>query len=438
MTRAALAIGGSSALSACLDAERAGRKGAGGDGAADEQGAGGGDSDGPAYPTGVNDPSALPDRQHAWDDYLVHGVHGTVTQSQNQLLLGLSYEGSVPPTDAERERVESALSTLERAFRWGSGLDTSGSVNNGLLFMIGYAPRYLDRVGDGVDAPGLQRPEEVLEAVGEDPSLAADFDALLLLDSDYASILLAAEEALFGEKEELNGVPVEDRLTGIFEVAERRTGVIGKGRPAEEIGHEEIPEDAPLSMGFRAGFDNSLPPEETATLSEGPFAGGTTLAVARLETDLDEWYDQSHDDRLKEMYCPAHDHEDVGDVGDALGDHSGITEENVENMAELADEHGKVGHVQKVAAARDEEFETRILRRSEGVAADDVHGSTFNFTSIQTDMRAFVDVRQAMSVDEYDLDVPAEKHGIVSYLETVSRSTFVVPPRADRALPTGR
>lgn len=421
LVRASLAIGGTSALSACLDAEQS----------PDPE-----TPDPPEYPRGVEDPADLPDRQHAWDDYLVHGVHGTVTQSQHQLLLGLSYEGSVPPTATEREQVERALSTLERAFRWGSGLDTSGSVNNGLLFMIGYAPRYLDRVG--IDPPeSLQPPEEILEAVGEDPSLAADFDALLLLDSDYASILLAAEEALFGEKETLNGVPVEDRLSGVFEVAERRTGVLGKGRPAEEIGHEDIPEDAPMSMGFRAGFDNSLPAEETATLTEGPFAGGTTLAVARLTTDLDEWYDQPHDDRLKEMYCPAHDYEDVGDVGDKLGDHSGITEENVENMDELADEHGKVGHVQKVAAARSEEFETRILRRSEGVAADDVHGSTFNFTSIQTDTQAFVDVRRAMNVDEYDLDVPEEKHGIVSYLETVSRSTFLVPPRADRALPSG-
>ncbi|WP_267643151.1 DUF7405 family protein [Haloarchaeobius amylolyticus] len=421
LVRAALAIGGSSALAACQAAERG----------PDEE-----PSDSPAYPRGVDDPAELPDRQHAWDDYLVNSVHGTTTQSQHQLLLGLSYEGSIPPTTAERDQVENALRGLERAFQWGSGLDTSGSVNNGLLFMLGYAPRYLDRVDIAVD--GLQPPETLLEELDEDPAMAADFDALLLLDSDYASVLLAAEEALFGEKETLNGVPVEDRLTGVFDVTTRRTGVIGKGRPAQELDNDDIPEDAPLSMGFRAGFDNSLPPEDIATRSSGQFAGGTTLVVSRIKTHLDDWYEQSHRQRMKEMYCPAHDYEDVGDIGDRMGDHSGITEENVGDLEELAAEHGIVGHAQKVASARDEDFQPKILRRSEGVATDDVDGSSFNFSSIQTDTRKFLAVRRAMQTDEYDVDVPADRHGIVDYLGTRSRSTFLVPPRAQRALPSNR
>ncbi|MWG33466.1 DUF7405 family protein [Halomarina oriensis] len=421
LVKAALAIGGTSALAACQEAERAPD-----DGTADP----------PEYPRGVSDPSTLPARQHAWDDYLVTSVHGTVTQSQHQLLLGLSYDGSTPPTDGDRTQVEDALRVLERAFQWGSGLDTSGSVNNGLLFMLGYAPRYLDRVG--IDVEGLQTPETILEELGEDPALAADFDALLLLDSDYASILLAAEQALFGESEELNGVEVDARLTDVFSVVERRTGVLGKGRPAQELDHEAIPEDAPLSMGFRAGFDNSLPPEDVATFSEGAFADGTTLVVSRIRTALDDWYEQPHEQRRKEMYCPAHTDEAVGETGEALGNHSGITEENVERMDELAEEHGIVGHAQKVASARDEDFRTRILRRSEGVATDDVEGSTFNFSSVQTDTRRFVEVRRAMDVDQYDHDVPDDRHGIVDYLGTLSRSTYLVPSRADRALPSER
>jgi general stress protein YciG len=421
LVKSALAIGGPSALAACLEAEQS----------ADAETA-----DPPEYPRGVEDPSTLPARQHAWDEYLVRSIHGTETQSQHQLILGLSYEGSVPPTDTERETVEAALRTLERAFQWGSGRDTSGSVNNGLLFMLGYAPQYLDRVG--IDLECLQRPETILSELGEDPSLAAPFDALLLLDSDYASILLAAEQALFGEKAELNGVAVDARLRDVFEVVERRTGVLGKGRPAAELDNEDIPEDAPLSMGFRAGFDNSLPPEDTATLETGPFAGGTTLAVSRITTDLDEWYDQPHRERTKEMYCPAHDPEETGDIGQKLGNHSGITEENVAEMADLADEHGIVGHAQKVASARSDDFQTQILRRSEGVATDEVNGTTFNFSSIQTDTRKFLAVREAMNVDEYDLDVPDDRHGIVDYLGTVSRSTFLVPPRTDRALPVAR
>ncbi|WP_435320763.1 DUF7405 family protein [Haloarchaeobius sp. TZWSO28] len=421
LVRAALAIGGANALAACQEFERPPDDGS---------------TASAEYPRGVEDRSMLPARQHAWDEYLVNSVHGTTTQSQHQLLLGLSYEGSIPPSESERRQVENALRGLERAFQWGSGLDTSGSVNNGLLFMLGYAPRYLSQVD--IDVDGLQPPEEILEELGEDPGLAAEFDAMLLLDSDFASILLAAEQALFGEKETLNGLEVEDRLTGVFEVTTRRSGVIGKGRPAQELDNENIPEDAPLSMGFRAGFDNSLPPEETATLSSGPFAGGTTLVVSRIKTELGDWYEQSHRNRLKEMYCPAHDYEEVGDIGDRMGDHSGIRESDVENMDELAAEHGIVGHAQKVAAARDDDFQTKILRRSEGVATDDVDGSSFNFSSIQTDTRKFVDVRRAMNIDEYDHDVPDDRHGIVDYLGTRSRSTYLVPPRADRALPSNR
>ncbi len=419
LIKAALAIGGSSALTACQNAELSGTPSP---------------TDGEQYPRG--DPTALPDGQHSWDEYLVQSVHGTETQSQHQLILGLEYTGSVPPTDEDRETVESALAQLEQAFRWGSGADTSGSINDGLLFLIGYAPRYCSSVD--LEVPGLQTPETMLETLGEDSSLAAPFDAVLLLDSDYASILLAAEQALFSDADTLNGLPVDHRLTDQFDIVERRTGVLGKGRPAATIDNEDIPKNAPLSMGFRAGFENSLPPEEIATRTEGPYPGGTTLVLSRVRTDLESWYDQPHEDRRKEMYCPAHTHEEVGEIGDRLGSDSKITEENVDSIAELAEEHGIIGHAQKVASARSEDFTTQILRRSEGVATDTVHGSTFNFSSIQDRTEKFVEIRTAMSVDSYDLDVPEDKHGIVSYLETLSRSTYFVPPRAARALPSNR
>jgi len=121
-----------------------------------------------------------------------------------------------------------------------------------------------------------------------------------------------------------------------------------------------------------------------------------------------------------------------------MGEHSGVTEEHVENIPAHAEEHNIVGHASKVAAARDGDFQTQILRRSEGVALDDVEGSTFNFSSIQTDTQLFLDVRKAMNVEEYDVDVPPGRHGIVDYLGTISRSTFYVPPRKTRALPSNR
>jgi hypothetical protein len=51
-------------------------------------------------------------------------------------------------------------------------------------------------------------------------------------------------------------------------------------------------------------------------------------------------------------------------------------------------------------------------------------------------MDAFVETRKAMNVDEYDVDVADDDHGIVDYLETRARGSYLVPPRDKRALPT--
>ncbi len=423
--KAAVAIGGTSALSACLDAERSTETGP-----ATDEGTGA-----PSFPTGTDDPAALPDRQHAWNDYLVNTASGTFAQTQHQLLLGLSYEGSVPPTEDERTQVEEAFRTLERAYQWGTGTGSGESVgvNNGLLFTMGYAPNYFDRLDLSVD--GLVRPETVLEEVGEDPAKADDFDALLLLAADFGSILLGAEAAVTGETDRVNGVPVESSLDGVFSVADRRSGFVGQGLPAQELDNDDIHEEAPLSMGFRSAFADALPTEERVTIEDGYFAGGTTQAVVRLETDLDRWYEDSHEDRVKKMFCPAHTGEQVGETGDRLGHSSEITEEDVENIDEHAEEYGLVGHSAKTARARDDDFNPVILRRSEGVATDETGGSAFNFTSVQRTVDDFVDTRKTMNVDEYDVDVPDEDHGIVDYLETVSRGTFLIPPRGKRALP---
>ena len=419
--KAAVAIGGSSALGACLDAERA----------STETDVGGTET--PAFPTGTDDATSLPTGQHRWNEYLVNTSSGTFAQTQHQLLLGLNYEGSVPPTADERSQVEDALGTLERAFQWGTGDATSVGINNGLLFTMGYSRNYFDRLGVAVDE--LTPPEDVLEAVGEDPEKANDFDALLLLAADFGSILLWAEEALVGNRDTVNGVPVESTFEGVFSVADRRTGVVGKGLPAEKLDNDDVPEAAPLSMGFRSAFADALPSEERVTIQEGFFEGGTTQAVARLKTDLEGWYDSDHRDRTKKMFCPAHTEEEVGETGQRLGQSSNITKEDVDNIEEHAEEYGLVGHSAKTASARDEDFNAIILRRSEGVATDETGGSAFNFTSVQRTVEDFVETRKAMNVDEYDVDVPEEDHGIVSYLETVSRGTFILPPRDKRALP---
>jgi hypothetical protein len=188
-------------------------------------------------------------------------------------------------------------------------------------------------------------------------------------------------------------------------------------------------------MGFKSGFRDNLPSEDRVTIDDGPFAGGTTVASSTLRIDLDRWYDQSHEERTAEMFCPAHSSDDVGPIGEKLGGDSDITRDDVDAIEDHAEEHGRLGHSQKLARARDDDFETRILRRTEGVA-DTVHdGAGFQFNSVQATMQDFVETRKAMNVEEYDHDVPAENHGIVDYLETLRRGSYLAPPRSNRALP---
>ncbi|MFB6138852.1 MAG: hypothetical protein ABEJ26_00270, partial [Halosimplex sp.] len=428
--RSAVAIGGSSALSACLSREKSLLGGEDTETPAETDDGSGSESR--MMPRG--DPDALPDAIHKWSDYLILDAHGNTVPPQHQLILGLSYEGSVPPTESEREQVDAAFRTLETAFQWGTGGDPTATFNRGLLYLIGYAPNYFEQVGEVPD--NLMRPETLLERVGEDPSKTDGFDAVVVLTSDVGAAVLSAEEAIRGNSDTVNGVEVEGSLDGVFSVAERRTGFAGKGIPAEKLDHEEIPESAPLAMGFKSAFGDGLPSEDAVKIEDGPFAGGTTYALSRIRENLDEWYDYDHEGRVERMFCPAHDPEEVGPTGAGLGPESGITEEDVEKIDEYAEEYGVLGHAQKVARARgDEDFSPKILRRSEGFATDAPEHTGFNFSSVQRSLESFVDARKAMNVDEYDVDVAPEDSGIVDFLETINRGTYVVPTRDERALP---
>lgn len=421
--KSAVAIGGVQALSACLSWE------------SDVAGAE------PEFPRGPSDLSTLPERQHAWGQFIVHDAHGNTVLPEHQVLLFLNYRGDGEPTTADREAVEGALQSVERAHQRGTGGDLGASINRGLVHMLGYSPSYFDRFDRELPAGiALQRPEEVLEAVGEDPELADDYDALLWLSADFGSIVLAAEAALFGERSTLNGIDMADSLDGVFERADRRTGVVGKGLPAENLDEERIPDHAPMSMGYKSGFRDSLPPEDNVTITGGPFDQGTTGLAARLQIDLSRWYDHEEAHRDDLMFSPAHDHDAIGETGEPLGGDSGVTEEMTENLDTHAAECGCVGHTAKTARARNDDFEPVILRRSEGIATDQPAEGVagFNFTSVQADMQAFVETRKAMNPDAYGLDVDDPHHGIIDYLETKARATYLIPPRRHRALPSPR
>ncbi|MFB6143651.1 MAG: hypothetical protein ABEJ30_09965 [Halorientalis sp.] len=414
--KSALAIGGSSALAACAD--RGGM---------------------PDVPRGVDDPDSLPERQFAWDQFLPRDQHGNIALPEHQLLLFFDYASGGVPTGGEREQVETALRGLERAYLPGSGRGPHRPAGRmppptpGLLFTLGYAPGYFDRYEPDLPVP-LPTTEETLNAIGEPADRADSHDVAMVLVSDYVEVLLTVEQALLGNLDSLNGVEMPASFDGVLERTERRTGFVEQGRPAEEFEAEEIPESSPAAMGFKSGLENGKASEDRVTIREGPFAEGTTQHVSRLVLSLDSWYDNSDEERLHQMFSPHHSADAVGPVARRLASHNGITPEIAARAEEDAAEYDRVGHVQKAARGRDEDFEPTILRRSEA-ASTDLAKPAFNFTSVQRRIDRFVDVRRAMN-ESYD--VPAENHGIRNYIEATERGNYLVPPRSLRALPPAR
>jgi len=428
LIRAAVAVGGASGLAACLDREL------GGDPTTET--AAPTTTPTPSersLPQGPADPSTLPERQHAWTDYLVTDRFGNTVLPQHQAFLALEYMGSIPPTDDERAQVETAFRTVERAYQRGTGGESSAVEHAGLLFAVGYAPAYFDRFDASLpESLDLPHPEALLAELDEPEATADEYDAIVHLGSDYGSVLLATQQALFGELDELNGVTVEADLTGVFELAERRTGFIGRGQPVQRYETDDIPDSAPLSMGFKSGFRDNLPTEDRVTIEDGPFAGGTTMQVSRLEHDLDTWYDSDHETRTHRMFSPDHSTEEVGEIGHNLASSSGLSEETVENAEQDAEAGNTLGHAQKIGAARDEDFRQPILRRDFDIA--DTPG--LHFDSWQREMNDFVDVRKAMNGEHVDADVDEAHDGILSVIEVTNRATYLMPPRSLRALPT--
>lgn len=424
--KAAVAIGGMSALSACAtltDTEVEG--------------------DGPQFPQGSADPETLPDRQHGWNDYLTTDRHNDTAQPRHQVYRFLEYQGKGTPTAAERETVETALRTLERAFQRGTGGEPNEIASEGLLFTIGYARVYFERFQkDRPESVDLPSPEAVLEELEDDPAKADPYDAFVHLGSDQAPVILAAEEALFGNLDRLNGVEVEADLTGILEPVARRAGVLGRGLPARHIDDEDIPEQADASMGFKSYYGDTQPGEDRITIETGPFAGGTTHHVSRLELDLESWYDQPHTDRVEKMYSPEHTSDQVGEVGEGLAGNSRMTPDLADRTKADAAQRGRVGHSQKLARARDEEFVPRILRRGDFNAPAEP-GAVLHFGSLQTGISDFVETRQAMTLRGADdgtdqATVNEEDDGILSVIEVTNRANFLLPPRSLRALPPAR
>lgn len=398
--RALVAAGGMAGLSACLDF------------AGDETDASGGD------------PDQRPARQHAWNDALDTDEFGNIVPPEHHVLVPLNLADT--PTESDTEQVESAFRSLERAYPYD---------NEGLLFTVGYAASYFQTIG--AESP---IPEAKPITSFEDP-IIDEFDALLQIASDRPDAVLEAEEALFGEVAEANGVEMDATLSGVFERTDpRRTGFVGDGLPAEfaeEIGGvpDEMPENAPFFMGFKSGFANSQAPEDRVTIQDGPYAGGTTTHVESLDLQLQTWFEQDdHWLRVAQLFSPEHAEEEmVGEIGEKLGGATGI-EAFADRTEEHAREEGVVGHAQKAARARDEDGTPALLRRDFNTIDNDIPG--VHFLAHQRSIDDFVRVRQVMAGEEIDGGV-GQRHnnGILQYIFVTRRGNFLVPPRENRALP---
>lgn len=405
--KAAVAVGGTSALSACLGRETVDVPKGGGD---------------------------VPERQHAWNDFLSTDEHGNVRMPRHHVLLLLDYTGG--GIEGDRETTEDAFESLENAYEWS---------NEGLLFTVGYSPFYFDRFDEPLDA-ALPEPEPM--ASFENPELD-DGDAIIHLASDHASVVLEAEQALLGERGRANGVDMEVDLRGVFERVDRRTGFVGEGLPAKHQDVEgvpdskPVPEDSPLYMGFKSGFEKNQAKEDDVTVDEGGFAGGTTQHVSHLHLDLEQWYgDQERRERVAKMFCPAHaDEERVEGPGHNLGSSTGI--EDCPAPMESARSDATVGHAQKAHTER-EDGRPPILRRDFDSTdpgrfdAADGKRAGVHFVSLQDDIGKFVRVREAMNADEVteSSDVGTRnENGILQYIDAQSRGNYLVPPRPLRSLP---
>jgi len=400
--RALVAVGGATALSACIS-----------------------ESEDVDVPTGTDDPDSLPERQHAWNESLSRDDDGNVSPPEHHVLVALSL--STEPSDDGREQVEDALRTLERAYEWS---------NEGLLFTIGYTPAYFERfeaeLPESVDLP---EPEPIVGAVEE----FDEFDALLHLASDHSRVVLEAEEGLFGERDTLNGLEIVTDLTDVFERVEahRRTGFVGEGLPAEHTDlrgvPDSIPDDAPFLMGFRSGFNESQATEDRVTIEAGPFADGTTEHVSSMRINLRQWFEQdNHWQRVAKLFSPEHaDKELVGEVGKRLTDSTALSTARIEATEDDA-RSGVVGHAQKAARARDD-GEPVLLRRDFNTVDGDEPG--LHFLSLQEGIEEFVRVREAMEGEDLSSSLTHLNNGIRGYLSIDRRGSYLVPPRSMRALP---
>ncbi|WP_435185897.1 DUF7405 family protein [Halobellus sp. EA9] len=360
----------------------------------------------------------LPDRQHAWDGALRSDRHGNPLPPRHHRVLLLDLDTT--PDDDDARTVERAMRTLEGAYDWGPG---------GLFHMLAWGSRYFERRGR-LDSGPIREPRVISRT--DDPDLLA-FDAAVVLASDVPSHLAAAESALRGDRETLNGVSVDAHLADVFTVRGRRTGFVGEGLPAAHTDAEgvpagAVPEDAPLFTGFFSGRQGTQATEDRVTIADGPYEGGTTMHLSRLDESLSVWWDLSESERVERMFAGDVDPADLADFETTVPFTGGV--------AERVADHGVAGHHEKVARAR-EDGRPIILRRDFNTVDGGQAG--LHFLSLQASLADFEKTRRAMNGwylrDDHEDVTDRSNNGLLNFITVASRANFYVPPRRNRAFP---
>jgi hypothetical protein len=372
----------------------------------------------PLVPLG-GQPPGLPTRQFAWQATLHTDTFGNPNAPRYDRLLFFDVHGR--PTPRHARLLEASLRTLERAFRWGP---------DGLLFTAGWGHSYFSEL--------LRTSSPIPPARGlsdfELPTID-DYHLCLHLACDDEQRLADVEAALL-HGSELAGANGGVRLTDALRWRETRTGFTGAGIPAahQQVGGippgKPVPTTAPLFMGFKSGLRKNQATEDAVTISDGPFAQGTTMAVSYMRLRLDSWYQNlTESERVARMYSPE---TTVADVAKFTTD----AESNPGELLTAISHYGVIGHSQTSARAR-RNGKPLIIRRD----FDTIDGGQagLHFVSLQRSIADFVTTRTAMNASTAQLSNPAitdtDNNGINEFIFVLKRANYILPSRRERSFP---
>ena len=372
----------------------------------------------PPIPLG-RQPPGLPIRQHAWTAALSRDADGNPVAPRFDRLLLLDVEGT--PTPGHARVLEAALRTLERLYSWGP---------SGLLVTVAWAPGYFQRLL-GVAAP-IPRARPLSEF--ELPTID-DYDVCIHLACDDERRLAATEAALVRDGS-LPGADGQLSITSALRWRETRTGFVGAGLPArhQDVGGippgRPVPAASPLFMGFKSGLRRNQATEDDVTITDGPFAEGTTMHVSYMRLRLDSWYGQlSERDRVARMYAP--------EVTPAQAERFTTDAKSDPNLlGQAISRYGVIGHSQTTARAR-RNGKPLILRRDFNTVDGGQAG--LHFVAVQRTIEDFVTTRTAMNAASAQLQNPAitdtVNNGINEFIFVVNRANYIIPSRPDRSFP---